>query len=83
MTDRIKCLCSNCRKPFSERASRLKNGYQMQCPNCMRLITFDSSSEDPNVRRPLKAARDIRNAAEDALIAARMAGQQPRRSSHD
>jgi DNA-directed RNA polymerase subunit RPC12/RpoP len=83
MTDRIKCLCSNCRKPFSERASKLKNGYQMQCPNCMRLITFDSSSEDPNVRRPLKAARDIRIAAEDALMAARMAEQQPRRSSHD
>jgi DNA-directed RNA polymerase subunit RPC12/RpoP len=83
MTDRIKCLCSNCRKPFSERASRLKNGYQMQCPNCMRLITFDSSSEDPNVRRPLKAARDIRIAAEDALVAARMAEQAPRRSAHD
>jgi hypothetical protein len=61
----------------------LKNGYQMQCPNCMRLITFDSSSEDPNVRRPLKAARDIRIAAEDAMVMARMAEQQPRRSSHD
>ena len=69
MTDRVKCLCSNCRKPFSERAARLKPGYQMQCPNCMRLITFDAGSEDPNIRRPLKAARDIRIAAEDALVA--------------
>jgi hypothetical protein len=76
MTDRIKCVCSNCRKPFSERAARLKPGYQMQCPNCMRLITFDAGSEDPNIRRPLKAARDFRNAAEDALVAARMAEQQ-------
>jgi DNA-directed RNA polymerase subunit RPC12/RpoP len=75
MTDRIKIICSNCRKPFSERANRLKNGYQVQCPNCMRLITFDSSSEDPNIRRPLKAARDIRYAAEDALVMARMAAQ--------
>jgi len=73
MTDRIKCLCSNCRKPFSERAGRLKPGYQMQCPNCMRLITFDAGSEDPNIRRPLKAARDVRIAAEEALLAARAA----------
>lgn len=81
MTDRIKIICSNCRRPFSERASRLKNGYQVQCPNCMRLITFDSSSEDPNIRRPLKAARDIRHAAEDALVLARMAAQEPKRDA--
>jgi hypothetical protein len=81
MTDRIKIICSNCRKPFSERANRLKNGYQVQCPNCMRLITFDSSSEDPNIRRPLKAARDIRNAAEDALVMARRAAQEPKRDT--
>jgi hypothetical protein len=42
----------------------------------MRLITFDSGSEDPNIRRPLKAARDIRHAAEDAQVAARMAEHQ-------
>jgi hypothetical protein len=39
----------------------------------MRLITFDAGSEDPNIRRPLKAARDVRIAAEDALLAARAA----------
>ena len=78
MTDRIKIICSNCPKLFSDRANRLKNGYQVQCPNCMRLITFDSSSEDPNIRRPLKAARDIRHAAEDALVMARLAAQEPK-----
>ena len=81
MTDRIKIICSNCRKTFSDRANRLKNGYQVQCPNCMRLITFDSSSEDPNIRRPLKAARDIRIAAEDALVMARLAVQAPKRDT--
>ena len=81
MTDRIKCLCSNCRKPFSERANDLKIGYQMQCPNCMRPITFDSGSEDPNIRRPLKAARDFRVAAETALVMARMSAQQPKGTS--
>ena len=81
MTDRIKIICSNCRKPFGERASRLKNGYQVQCVNCMKLITFDTSSEDPNIRRPLKAARDIRIAAETALVMARMAAQESKRDA--
>jgi DNA-directed RNA polymerase subunit RPC12/RpoP len=81
MTDRIKILCSKCRKPFSERAPRLRNGYQMQCPHCMQLITFDSGSEDPNIRRPLKAARDFRLAAEQAIVLARMAAQGPKRDS--
>jgi DNA-directed RNA polymerase subunit RPC12/RpoP len=79
MADRIKIVCSNCRKIFSERARRLKQGYQTQCPHCMRLITFDSSSEDPNIRRPLKAARDFRLAAEEAVVLARMAAQEPKR----
>lgn len=79
MTDRIKILCSKCKKPFSERAPQLRDGYQMQCPHCMKLITFDSSSEDPNIRRPLKAARDFRIAAEDANRLARMAAEAPKR----
>ena len=78
MTDRIKIPCSKCRKSFSERAARLRNGYQVQCPHCMKLITFDSSSEDPNIRRPLKAARDFRIAAEDAIVLARMSAQAKR-----
>ena len=79
MTDRIKILCSKCSKPFGERAQRLRNGYQVRCPNCMKLITFDSSSEDPNIRRPLKAARDFRIAAEEAIVLAPMAAQAPKR----
>jgi hypothetical protein len=46
----------------------------------MRLITFDSGSEDPNIRRSLKAARAIRIAAEDALVA-RMAEQLPKQDA--
>jgi DNA-directed RNA polymerase subunit RPC12/RpoP len=77
--DRIKILCSKCNKPFGERARRLRTGYQVQCPHCMKLITFDSSSEDPNIRRPLKAARDFRIAAEEAIVLAGMAAQGPKR----
>jgi hypothetical protein len=53
----------------------------MQCPHCMKMITFDSSSEDPNIRRPLKAARDFRVAAETAIVMARMAEQAAKRDS--
>jgi hypothetical protein len=77
--DRIKILCSKCNKPFGEMAPRLRTGYQVQCPHCMKLITFDSSSEDPNIRRPLKAARDFRIAAAEAIVQARMADQGPKR----
>jgi hypothetical protein len=79
MTDHIKIICSHCRKSFSERARRMKPGYQIQCTHCMKLITFDSSSEDPNIRRPLRDARDIRFKAEEALVLARMAAQAPKR----
>jgi len=81
MTDRIKIVCSHCRKTFNERAQRLKPGYQIQCPHCIRLITFDSSSEDPNIRRPLRAARACRLAAEEAMVLARMTAQGPKRDS--
>jgi hypothetical protein len=79
MTDRIKIICSKCRQPFTERAPRIRNGYQMQCPHCMKLITFDNGSEDPNVRRPLKAARDFRIAAEEAIVLAQLT-QSPKRT---
>jgi hypothetical protein len=79
VNDRVKCICSKCRKSFLEKAARMKNGYQMQCPHCMKLITFDSGSEDPNVRRPLKVAREIRLAAEEAIVMAKMASQEPKR----
>jgi hypothetical protein len=79
MTGRVKILCRRCRKPFTERANRLRNSYQVQYPSCTTLITFDSGSEDPNIRRPLKAARDIRIAAETALVMARSGLQQAQR----
>jgi hypothetical protein len=44
----------------------------------MQLITFDTSSEDPTIRRPLKATRDFRIAAEEAIVLARMSAQGPR-----
>jgi len=81
VTDRVKIVCSKCGKTFNERAQRLKPGYQTQCLHCMSMITFDSGSEDPNIRRPLKAARDFRIAREDALVREQMAAQLSKRDA--
>jgi predicted nucleic acid-binding Zn-ribbon protein len=63
--DKIKVKCSKCSTVFRERAERIRNGFQKQCPNCLKLITFDSSSEDANIRRALKLAREHRQAVAD------------------
>ncbi len=60
--DKVKIKCTKCSMMFRERAQRIRNGFQMQCPNCFKLLTFDSSSEDPNIRRALKLAREARPA---------------------
>jgi len=68
--DKIKVKCSKCSTVFRERAERIRNGFQKQCPNCLKLITFDTSSEDTNIRRALKLAREHRQAVADLRDAA-------------
>src|SRR6266851_849171 len=58
----IKIKCSKCSLTFRERAHKIRNDFQMQCPHCIRLITFDSSSEDINIRRALRQARALQPA---------------------
>jgi NAD-dependent SIR2 family protein deacetylase len=58
--DRIKVNCTKCKNSFRERVRNLRSGYQMQCPHCYRMITFDESSDDLGVRRALNQARRIR-----------------------
>jgi DNA-directed RNA polymerase subunit RPC12/RpoP len=65
MNDKIKIKCSKCSTVFRERAERIRNGSQKQCPNCLKLLTFDNSSEDPNIRRALKLARELRQELAD------------------
>jgi NAD-dependent SIR2 family protein deacetylase len=58
--DRIKVNCTKCKNTFRERVRNLRSGYQVQCPHCYRMITFDESSDDTGVRRALTQARRIR-----------------------
>jgi len=49
---------------FRERASRVRDGFQINCQNCSKLLTLNRDSEDPFIRRALKTASEIRAALE-------------------
>jgi hypothetical protein len=61
---KVKIRCSKCSQVFRERAQNLRNGFQTNCQHCNRLITFDSTSDDRNIRRALMTAREVRVALE-------------------
>ena len=63
--EKVKVKCSKCSQVFRERAQKLRDGFQTNCQYCNRLITFDISSEDKNIRRALKSAKEVRMALED------------------
>lgn len=59
--DKIRVLCTKCRVTFRERIRNVREGYQVQCPNCSRLITFSTDSGDAGVMRAITEARRIKN----------------------
>jgi DNA-directed RNA polymerase subunit RPC12/RpoP len=58
--DKVKIICFKCSMMFRERAQRIRNGLQMRCPHCFKLLTFDSGTDDRNIRRAIRNARDVR-----------------------
>ncbi len=58
--DKVKIKCTKCSQVFRERAQKIRNGFQTNCQHCNRLITFDASSEDRNIRRALMSAKELR-----------------------
>ena len=73
MDDKVKIRCPACTRMFREKARRVRDGCQLNCHNCNRLITLSKETEDPFIRKALKAAKEIR-AEEDAKILAMYAG---------
>jgi hypothetical protein len=71
--EKIKIKCSRCSHVFRERAGRVRDGFQTNCQHCNRLITFDVSAEDKNIRKALVSAREVRRAIEAQQLATRMA----------
>lgn len=59
--DKIHVLCTKCRVPFREKIRNIREGVQVQCPNCNKLITFSTDSADLGVQRAFTEARRIKN----------------------
>jgi DNA-directed RNA polymerase subunit RPC12/RpoP len=62
--ERVKIKCTKCSQMFREHARKVRNGLQINCAHCNRLITFDTGSEDRNIRRALTNAKEVRHAIE-------------------
>jgi DNA-directed RNA polymerase subunit M/transcription elongation factor TFIIS len=58
--DKVKIRCSKCSQIFRERAQKVRDGFQVNCRHCQRLITFDMNAEDRNIRKALQNARELR-----------------------
>jgi hypothetical protein len=70
MDEKVKVRCPACTRVFREKANRIRDGVQINCFNCNKLITLTKETEDPFLRRALKAAREVRAARDAALFAA-------------
>ena len=62
--EKVRIKCTKCTQVFRERAQRIRDGFQTNCQHCNRLITFDTTSEDKNIRRALMSAKEVRMAIE-------------------
>ncbi len=62
--EKVRIKCTKCSQVFRERAQRVRDGLQTNCAHCNRLMTFDSNSEDRNIRKALASAKDVRSALE-------------------
>jgi hypothetical protein len=69
--DKVRIRCPGCIKMFRERASRVRDGFQVNCQNCSKLLTLNRDSEDPFIRRALRTAKEIRAALEAVPVTTR------------
>jgi hypothetical protein len=69
MDDKVKIRCPACTHIFRENASRVREGEQVNCRNCNKLITLTKETGDQYLRRALKAAREVRLARDEAAQA--------------
>src|SRR5579871_3561745 len=73
LDEKIRIKCTKCSQMFRERAGKVREGFQTNCPHCNRLITFDSSAEDRNIRKALTSAKELRLVIEASRKAAAIA----------
>ena len=70
--DKVRIRCPACTKMFRERASRVRDGFQVNCQNCSKLLTLNRDSEDPFIRRALRTAKEMRAALEAVPVTTRV-----------
>jgi uncharacterized C2H2 Zn-finger protein len=68
MDDKVKIRCPACKQVFREKASKVRDGVQLNCPLCCKLLTLNRDTDDPYFRRALKLAREIRAVAQARMI---------------
>ena len=73
LDEKVRIKCTTCNQVFRERAQRVRPGFQCNCHHCNRLITFDLTVEDRNVRKALLMAKERRVIIEAARKAAAIA----------
>ncbi|MFB9267512.1 hypothetical protein ACFFWD_30945 [Bradyrhizobium erythrophlei] len=81
MDDKVKIRCPGCTRVFREKAGRVRDGVQLNCSNCNKLVTLNRDTEDPFIRRALKAAKEIRTLEEAQVHAAVYSGAASRTKS--
>lgn len=67
--EKVKIRCPTCTRVFREKANQVRDGLQVNCYNCNKLITLSKETEDPFLRRALKTAREMRAAEQDRVTA--------------
>ncbi|TPQ36170.1 hypothetical protein C2U70_13260 [Bradyrhizobium guangdongense] len=83
MDDKVRIRCPYCTRLFRHRAQRIRDGFQLNCEHCVRLITFTRDTEDPFMRRAMKAAQDTRLALEAKMTADRQASAAAAQAQRD
>ena len=68
MDDKVKIRCPACKQVFREKANKIRDGVQLNCPNCCKLLTLNRDADDPYFRRALKAAKEIRTIAQAQIL---------------
>jgi transposase-like protein len=70
MEDKVKIRCPACTRVFRERAGKVRDGVQLNCHNCNKLLTLNRDTEDPFFRRALRMAKEIRESREAQVFEA-------------
>jgi DNA-directed RNA polymerase subunit RPC12/RpoP len=68
---RIHVVCPSCGSGFKEHHSKIKSGQTLPCQRCGERIVFDSTSDNPNVRKALRDARQFRMSGGQQTISAK------------